>query len=74
MLILQESEKSISIHAGYKELIRIPYLEKYEVTAILKYRELEGRINSIEDLKETNSYPKRPKKLNRIWISDDKAT
>ncbi len=37
--------------AGYMELIRLPYLEKYDVSAMLKYRELEGRINSMEDLK-----------------------
>jgi competence protein ComEA len=38
--------------AGYSDLSRIPYVEKYEVTAIMKYRELTGRIRSIEDLKE----------------------
>jgi DNA uptake protein ComE-like DNA-binding protein len=43
----------ISINsAGYKELSRLPYFEKYEVTAILKYRELEGRIKGISDLVE----------------------
>ncbi len=41
----------ISINtAGYKELSRLPYFEKYEVTAILKYRELKGRLISIDDL------------------------
>jgi competence protein ComEA len=38
--------------AGYRELLRIPYIEKYEVSAILKYRELSGRIKGIEDLEE----------------------
>jgi len=38
--------------AGYKELIRFPYFEKYEVSAILKYRELKGRITGINDLIE----------------------
>jgi DNA uptake protein ComE-like DNA-binding protein len=38
--------------AGYKELSHLHYFEKYEVTAILKYRELKGRINSIDDLTE----------------------
>lgn len=38
--------------AGYKELSHIVYLEKYEVTAILKYRELIGRITKITDLTE----------------------
>lgn len=36
--------------AGYGDLIRLPYFERYEVTAILKYRELGGRIESINDL------------------------
>ena len=36
--------------ATYKEIIRFPYFEKYEVTAILKYRELKGRITRINDL------------------------
>lgn len=38
--------------ATYKEIARLPYFEKYEVTAILKYRELKGRINGIDDLTE----------------------
>jgi DNA uptake protein ComE-like DNA-binding protein len=38
--------------AGYRELSQIHYLEKYDISAILKYRELTGRINSIEELKE----------------------
>jgi len=38
--------------AGYKELSRFPYFEKYEVSAILKYRELKGRIRGMEDLVE----------------------
>jgi len=36
--------------AGYKELSRFPYFEKYEITAILKYREIKGRITGINDL------------------------
>jgi DNA uptake protein ComE-like DNA-binding protein len=36
--------------AGYKELSHIHYFEKYEITAILKYRELKGTITSIDDL------------------------
>lgn len=43
----------ISINsADYKELSRLPYFEKYEVTSILKYRELKGRITGIGDLIE----------------------
>jgi DNA uptake protein ComE-like DNA-binding protein len=38
--------------AVYKEICRIPYLEKSEVTAILKLRELNGRIGGVADLTE----------------------
>jgi competence protein ComEA len=38
--------------ASYMELSDIPYLGKYEVSSILKYRKLTGRIKSIEELKE----------------------
>ncbi len=36
--------------AEYKDLSSLPYLEKYEVTSILKYKQLAGSINSIADL------------------------
>jgi competence protein ComEA len=36
--------------AEMTELNRLPYLEKYEVTAILKYRELKGRIRGVAEL------------------------
>ncbi|MBW6499989.1 MAG: helix-hairpin-helix domain-containing protein [Bacteroidales bacterium] len=36
--------------AQYRDLIRLPYLEKSEVNGILKFRELEGRIASMTDL------------------------
>jgi DNA uptake protein ComE-like DNA-binding protein len=36
--------------AVYKELAHLHYLEKYEITAILKYRQLKGKINNIGDL------------------------
>jgi len=38
--------------ADYRQLIRLPYFERYEVTAILKYRELKGKIEGIEELVE----------------------
>ncbi len=38
--------------ADYRQLIRMPYFEKGEVTAILKYREVRGRIESLEVLVE----------------------
>jgi DNA uptake protein ComE-like DNA-binding protein len=34
----------------FKRLIRLPYLEKYDVTSILKYRELQGRIENLDEL------------------------
>ncbi len=43
--------RKISVNnADYKELIRLPYFEKYEVTAILKYRELKGKIENIDQM------------------------
>lgn len=36
--------------ADFKELLRHPYLEKSDVSAIMKYRELEGSIGGINDL------------------------
>jgi competence protein ComEA len=36
--------------AGFKELIRHPYFERYDVQAILKYRELKGKITGIAEL------------------------
>jgi DNA uptake protein ComE-like DNA-binding protein len=38
--------------ADYKQLIRLPYFDKYEVTAILKFRELKGKINGMSELVE----------------------
>lgn len=40
--------------AGYDELIRHPYFKRSEVPAILKYRELNGRIGRIGELVENN--------------------
>ncbi|HBH83030.1 MAG TPA: hypothetical protein DDY34_04390 [Bacteroidales bacterium] len=36
--------------ADFRTLVRFPYFDKSDVTSILKYRELEGRISSIEEL------------------------
>jgi DNA uptake protein ComE-like DNA-binding protein len=36
--------------ADYKQLAHIRYLEKYEISSILKFRQLRGRINNITDL------------------------
>ena len=36
--------------AGFKELSRHPYLERYDIQAVLKYKELKGRISNINEL------------------------
>lgn len=42
--------KIIINDAGFRDLVRLPYFEGYEVTAILKYRDLQGRIANISEL------------------------
>lgn len=36
--------------AGYRELSRLPYFEKYDVSSILKYREINKRIGGMTEL------------------------
>ncbi|HUX95309.1 MAG TPA: helix-hairpin-helix domain-containing protein [Bacteroidales bacterium] len=38
--------------ADYRKLSRMPYLERGDVNAILKYRELKGKIHSVSELVE----------------------
>ena len=48
-----DSSKVVKINLNsvdFKRLIRLPYLEKYDVTVILKYRELQGKIESLDEL------------------------
>jgi DNA uptake protein ComE-like DNA-binding protein len=40
--------------AEYREIIRHPYFQKSEVTAIMKYRELKGKISGIGEMIENN--------------------
>jgi competence protein ComEA len=50
--------KRININsAGYKDLTKLPYFEKYEVQAILKYRELKGRIGGMNEMVENKLIP-----------------
>jgi DNA uptake protein ComE-like DNA-binding protein len=43
--------KKININtADFKQLIRLPYIDRYDVNSILKYRELKGRIEDINEL------------------------
>lgn len=45
--------KKIKINiADYKQLLRMPYLDKTDVSAILKYRDLNGRITGMDELIE----------------------
>lgn len=41
----------------YTGLTRIPYLRRFQVSDILKYRELQGRISGIEELVRNNIIP-----------------
>lgn len=43
--------------ADYRQLIRLPYFEKAEVNAILKYRELQGSIRNIQVLVDNKIIP-----------------
>jgi len=43
--------------ADFKELIRLPYLERYEVNGILKYRELQGTVSNIKELVDNKIIP-----------------
>ena len=50
--------------ADYRQLIRLPYLERNEVSAILKYRELYGKITVMSELVENKLIA--PEKAERI--------
>lgn len=62
-----DSSKVVRINlnsADFKRLIRMPYLEKYDVTMILKYRELQGRIENLDELvKNKILTPEKAKKV-----------
>jgi competence protein ComEA len=57
--------------AGYKELSHIHYFTKYDLTAILKYRELKGRINAIYDLTENKLITDETARKVRPYIKFD---
>lgn len=52
----------------YKELTRVRYLEKYEITSILKYRQLMGRIAKIDDLVDNKLITKEKVKQIRPYV------
>lgn len=43
--------------AAFQNLIKMPYLSRYQVNAILKYRELTGNIRSMDELKDNLILP-----------------
>jgi len=58
--------------AGYKELSHLPYFDSYEVTSILKYRELKGRIKGIRDLTDNKLIsPEKAPKVSPYLKFDD---
>jgi competence protein ComEA len=55
--------------SGFRELSRHPYLDKYEVQAILKYKELKGTVSDIGELVDNKVLTAgKAKKLNRYLI------
>jgi len=58
--------------ADYKELARLPYFERYEVTAILKYRELMGRITGMTDLTDNKLLTKEKADKVRLYLNFEK--
>jgi DNA uptake protein ComE-like DNA-binding protein len=59
------SVKKINVNSvGYKELSRFPYLESYDVTAILKFRQIQNKIQNLEELVKNNVLA--PEKAARI--------
>jgi len=50
--------KSLKINSiQYKELRKHPYLNPYQARAIIKYRELKGRLNGVNDIEKNNLLP-----------------
>jgi len=62
--------KRISINtAVFRELARIRYLEKFEITSILKYRQLKGRISGIDELTAVKVIPVEKARKIRPYVS-----
>ena len=54
---------------GYREISRIPYLEKYEVSAIMKYRELKGNLSGISDMVDHKLITQEKAEKLRLYVS-----
>ncbi len=65
----EDVRKIIVNRADYRQLLRFPYFERYDVTAILKYRELQGKIESCDELVE-NKILSREKADRVKWYLD----
>jgi DNA uptake protein ComE-like DNA-binding protein len=58
--------------ADYKQLIRLPYFDRFEVNAILKYRELQGRVEDVRELVENKIIsPEKAEKVKSYLKFDD---
>jgi DNA uptake protein ComE-like DNA-binding protein len=58
----------------FKRLIRLPYLEKYDVMAILKYRELQGSIESLDVLVRHNIISREKANKIRAYMEFGKSS
>lgn len=54
--------------ADFTRLIRFPYLEKYEVNAILKYREIEGKFEEVDELFDNKLVSEEKKSKIRVYF------
>ena len=65
--VTADSSRVIRINinsADFRRLMRLPYLDKYDATAILKYREQHGRIGKLDELVNNNIItPAKAKKV-----------
>lgn len=64
--------ESININTSkYKTILRHPYLSKYQTEGIMKYRELSGKFNSLEQLVEINVLNKKELEKVKPYITLD---
>jgi DNA uptake protein ComE-like DNA-binding protein len=58
--------------ADFRELIRHPYFQRNEVSDILKYRELQGKITGIEEMLKNNLISPETGKKIRLYLDFEK--
>ncbi len=67
--------KKISVNtADFKQLIRLPYFDRYEVNAILKYRELKAQIADLNELVDNKLITKEKLIKVRPYLEINKKT